>query len=930
MYADLAAKASFVTTETDKTLGTLSAPTSVKVMPSLAGALSIKWTAVTDATHYVIQSSATPDNPESFTDLATVEVPLTTYRHTGLSFDQTLGYKVKACYGSDCSGWSETVKGTTHAKNYTYKIMPLGDSNTYGAAGSSTAPTDEITSYRAKLADLLRGQGTKFEYVGSEDTGSKLVYNSNNEANGDNAGFPGARNKDIVDVLEHSSWTEYWKRENETDYRTHNLIQKEDGSTYTGSYLDVYHPDIILLHIGTNNVGYTQQIDDLKRILDRIDSYAEENNKEVTVVLARIINRMYYINNGKDNKIDIDNTTAYNTAFNDLVAKRKAASDNIALVDMENGAGINYDYTDMADVLHLNSKGYAKMANVWFDVLSERLQPTWLPKPSPQNVWIAPSLAGALGIHWDIASSGVTEYVIESSETLDGEFKEIGRVAGTASSYRVTGLIDSYTSYYRVRSYDGEAYSNPSPVMEGTTLAKDYTYRIMPMGDSNTDGERNNLTDEGEKVAYRLELFRLLKKNGLSVNFVGGVKSGMSYALGGEKDAGIGFDVDHAGFGGITDNELAGQILTKSHWTRGWDNISFRITCEDIALYNIENNTQLNCSEDGNYYTGPYLDAFQPDIILLHVGTNSPSTDESSIEEILKLVDAYEQRVKKEVTVVVASTILGIKDDVPEIYEKIPTYNTNVRNLVDRRVSTLGDGLLKVDMENGAEIIYDYTDMADARHLNPSGYKKMAVEWYNGLAESLNVSTYPVELVSFNAKQVSNKVVLNWKTASEKDNSHFVVERSLGGRNFTAIGKVAGAGTSTQAHSYTFTDAAAPNGTVYYRLKQVDFDSTYTYSTVVAVQQQVTIKPVAVFPNPSDGEHLLLEATGYVPNEAASVAVLDVLGRQVETQISRVGASGNLSLDIHFKHKLPTGLYILTVSTPQKSEKSKFLVQNHI
>jgi hypothetical protein len=93
----------------------------------------------------------------------------------------------------------------------------------------------------------------------------------------------------------------------------------------------------------------------------------------------------------------------------------------------------------------------------------------------------------------------------------------------------------------------------------------------------------------------------------------------------------------------------------------------------------------------------------------------------------------------------------------------------------------------------------------------------------------------PVELVDFKAKAVNNTTVLNWNTASERDNQGFTIERSTDATNYSAIGTVKGNGTTSAVHNYTFTDNAPASGSNYYRLRQTDMNGKETVSSVVSV-----------------------------------------------------------------------------------------------
>ena len=90
----------------------------------------------------------------------------------------------------------------------------------------------------------------------------------------------------------------------------------------------------------------------------------------------------------------------------------------------------------------------------------------------------------------------------------------------------------------------------------------------------------------------------------------------------------------------------------------------------------------------------------------------------------------------------------------------------------------------------------------------------------------------PVELTEFAAQKESGYNLLSWSTASEINNAFFEVEKSSDGINFHKIGQVQGAGNSSEELDYEFMDHVVNDETVYYRLKQVDFDGAFEYSPV--------------------------------------------------------------------------------------------------
>jgi len=103
----------------------------------------------------------------------------------------------------------------------------------------------------------------------------------------------------------------------------------------------------------------------------------------------------------------------------------------------------------------------------------------------------------------------------------------------------------------------------------------------------------------------------------------------------------------------------------------------------------------------------------------------------------------------------------------------------------------------------------------------------------------IGFSVVPVELTSFNAEVENGNVQLRWQTSTETNNKGFEVERcsksSAQSRQWTNIGFTGGFGTTTEEHTYTFTDKKTSAGTYLYRLKQVDFNGSFEYSPEVEI-----------------------------------------------------------------------------------------------
>ncbi|MDQ2768987.1 MAG: T9SS type A sorting domain-containing protein [Bacteroidota bacterium] len=166
----------------------------------------------------------------------------------------------------------------------------------------------------------------------------------------------------------------------------------------------------------------------------------------------------------------------------------------------------------------------------------------------------------------------------------------------------------------------------------------------------------------------------------------------------------------------------------------------------------------------------------------------------------------------------------------------------------------------------------------------------------------------PVELVSFTAEPLAADALLRWATALEKNNDRFEVEASADGRTFRRIGQVAGHGSSPMPHEYQLLDPAIARyaaNPVYYRLRQVDADGTFSYSPVrtVAVHGRPEL---ALFPNPTAQATTL---TGALPGTA--VTVYDAVGRLVLA--ATADATGTAALRL--PNGLATGVYVVRVGS---------------
>jgi hypothetical protein len=168
----------------------------------------------------------------------------------------------------------------------------------------------------------------------------------------------------------------------------------------------------------------------------------------------------------------------------------------------------------------------------------------------------------------------------------------------------------------------------------------------------------------------------------------------------------------------------------------------------------------------------------------------------------------------------------------------------------------------------------------------------------------------PVELVRLTGERMEMNAMLNWTTASEKNSSHFEIERSFNGKTFVTAGKVESNHNSNRLNNYRFEDMdvfAAEPKVVYYRLRMVDMDGSFAYSNVITIsnQEKTDDGGIKVFPNPLEGRLFVEFAT----TSSTPVSLRDMSGRLVWTGSIEAGEVHEVNIPAN----LNNGVYFLSV-----------------
>ncbi len=168
----------------------------------------------------------------------------------------------------------------------------------------------------------------------------------------------------------------------------------------------------------------------------------------------------------------------------------------------------------------------------------------------------------------------------------------------------------------------------------------------------------------------------------------------------------------------------------------------------------------------------------------------------------------------------------------------------------------------------------------------------------------------PVELISFNATCSDEGILINWKTASEHNSSHFTLEKSRDGEDWSQIYTEQAAGNSNQIITYSFTDKNTINGINYYRLNQYDIDGVYEqYGPISANCLEKTKGYFSTFPNPSFSTFNITVNNESIIGESI-IEIVDDIGRKITNKNVTVSPGINL---FNLNIDIEPGIYYINI-----------------
>jgi hypothetical protein len=190
---------------------------------------------------------------------------------------------------------------------------------------------------------------------------------------------------------------------------------------------------------------------------------------------------------------------------------------------------------------------------------------------------------------------------------------------------------------------------------------------------------------------------------------------------------------------------------------------------------------------------------------------------------------------------------------------------------------------------------------------------------------SLALAPLPVELLNFASSCVDNTIVLDWCTASEKNNSYFNIEQSIDGINFTTVGKIFGSGTTNEKHCYHY-PANSVSGQNYFKLTTVDYREQKSSSKIISIASCDELTDNILIAN--DGTNELGVIVSSLTDQKLEVYVHNALGQLIEVKSIEV-TKGHNNIRVMLQN-VSTALYYVSVYNGSSKMISKKIVVSDV
>lgn len=180
-----------------------------------------------------------------------------------------------------------------------------------------------------------------------------------------------------------------------------------------------------------------------------------------------------------------------------------------------------------------------------------------------------------------------------------------------------------------------------------------------------------------------------------------------------------------------------------------------------------------------------------------------------------------------------------------------------------------------------------------------------------------SASPLSVNLIRFTGKNVNEKYAqLDWTTSGEINNNYFEIQRSAANSDFEPIGTVQGNGSASISHQYTFTDKVPMDKVNFYRIKQVDINGNYTYSTVVPVR--FNLEKIEIYPNPAHEKFYIKNNARFADSNDVTIKIMDFSGKVLYKQTA---SSGTDIITVNLPKRIISGMYVVMISNSKGEQQ---------
>jgi hypothetical protein len=180
-----------------------------------------------------------------------------------------------------------------------------------------------------------------------------------------------------------------------------------------------------------------------------------------------------------------------------------------------------------------------------------------------------------------------------------------------------------------------------------------------------------------------------------------------------------------------------------------------------------------------------------------------------------------------------------------------------------------------------------------------------------------DIELLPIELLSFTGYETGEGIMLKWETASEINNDYFTLQRANESNEFTAIAKIAGAGTTNEERNYFYYDENPFSGLNYYQLLMTNFSGEISRSQIISVVNSEAINAMHIYPNPShDKINVLIEDANF------DLRISTATGKVIY-ELNNISSTAQIDIS-----NFPEGIYFINTLTDRLIEANQKFIKD--